>query len=225
MKNIFNKIYLTWRKGRGTRRLIVGEISIRNNVIDGFRYCENGEFDKARREGFVGYPGLTIQPKMEYDDVLKMFSSRLINIDRNDSKEFLDFWEIAQEYKSDQLYLLAMSQGLSGTDSFEFQAEFDIDNEQPFLRFITDIAGLQFHCKHDIFDRIKVGDKLDFTFEKDNDQDKFAVQVLFDNQVIGYIKRGHNKVFHGSRSKEIQLEVKKKINTNDYKQLFVKVSL
>ena len=222
MKNLFDKIYLTWRKSKGDHRKIVGELSVFDNVVD-FTYKGNN-IKEALREGFIGYPGLSFDANKKYNNVLKMFSSRLINTDRNDIKDFLDFWEINQECKKDKIYLLAMSQGLTGTDNFEFLANYYVDNNKPFLRFVTDIAGLQYHCNDDVFNKIKKGNNLEFELEPNNKYDKQTVKVLFNNTFIGHIKKGHNNVFYQTDANKIQLEVKKSIQ-NGNKQLFVVVSL
>ena len=55
MKAISN-IYLAWRKGKGSRRIIVGVI--KNNALEGtrFNYIAKG-VDEAKKFGFTSYEG------------------------------------------------------------------------------------------------------------------------------------------------------------------------
>ena len=119
--NKFSKIYLSWRKGKGEPRHMVGEILNQNNDIL-FRYLD---YNKAKKEGFNGYPGLSLE-KTEHSNVMDLFSKRLINTERNDSERLLKFWEVDPATKEDKLYLLAMTQGINSIDNFEFLADFDI---------------------------------------------------------------------------------------------------
>ncbi|MDR1880739.1 MAG: HIRAN domain-containing protein, partial [Tannerellaceae bacterium] len=66
---------------------------------------------------------------------------------------------------------------------------------------------------------------LRYEREVDNEYDLFAVKTLFNQEVIGYIKRGHNEVFKDDIDHKIKIEVKEIRNTAEDKQLFVRVYL
>lgn len=216
MSQCFNKIFLSWRLGKTFSRIMVGTIdSTPSGAV--FSYIREG-VEEAKKFGFNGYPGFSLD-QMEYkQNVLDFFSKRLINMERTDTKELLDFWEINPIYKSDILYMLAMTQGKMQTDSFEFLASFMPANG---VCFVTDIAGLNFRN----FDlgQIKEGSILSFEREPNNIKDNKAVKVLFKGEVLGYIKRGHNEFFYGEISDRIKLCVKSVTNTPSYKELYVKV--
>lgn len=216
MSQCFKKIFLSWRLGKTFSRIMVGTIdSTPSGVV--FAYIKEG-VEEAKKFGFNGYPGFSLN-QMEYQqNVLDFFSKRLINMERADTKELLDFWEINPIYKNDILYMLAMTQGKMQTDSFEFLASFMPANG---VCFVTDIAGLNFRN----FDlgQIKEGSILSFEREPNNMKDNKAVKVLFKGEVLGYIKRGHNEFFHGESSDRIKLCVKSVTNTPSYKELYVKV--
>jgi hypothetical protein len=212
--NKFSKIYLAWRHSKGLPRIMVGEITVKEDDVD-FKYLQDG-VNQARRDGFMGYPGLSIETK-EHNNVLNLFSKRLVNTERSDAKELLKFWGVQDEYIEDKLYLLAMTQGMSQNDNFEFLACFELRDN---LSFITDIAGLS-HSKFDI-SKLKKGSKL--TFERASmKEDKNAIRLLFAQELVGYIKKGHNEVFIDNKADNIEIVVEHIINTNETKQVFVKV--
>ncbi|GHT12773.1 hypothetical protein FACS189415_2940 [Bacteroidia bacterium] len=212
--NKFSKIYLAWRHSKGQPRVMIGEITQQDNDVN-FRYLYDG-VNQARRDGFMGYPGLSVGTT-EHKNVLSLFATRLINIERSDAKELLKFWRVQDEYIENKLYLLAMTQGMSQNDNFEFLACFELRED---LSFITDIAGLS----HSLFDirKLKKGDE--FTFKRENlKQDKNAIKILFGQDVVGYIKKGHNEVFIDKEADNLKIVVEHIVNTNDTKQVFVKV--
>lgn len=215
--NKFDKIYLSWRASKGFARIIVGELIPNGEKVD-FKYIKDN-LNQAKKFGFKGYTGLNIE-KLEYSDVLDLFSKRLINTDRSDSSTLLNFWDIEPEYKNDKLYVLAMTQGITQIDNFEFLANFQFEEG---LKFVTDIAGLSY-TNFDL-SKIKVGYKLTYEKEK-HEKDENAVKVLFKDELIGYIKKGHNMVFQNINSDKLEIEVKHIINPKDaYKQLFVRIFL
>ncbi|MFQ9021137.1 MAG: hypothetical protein ACLR6J_06710 [Parabacteroides merdae] len=88
-----------------------------------FQYLKEG-VERARQYGFRGYPGLALEQTVHEKNVLDLFSKRIINFERTDTKWLLEFWEVDQSLKEDTLYMLAMTQGKMQTDSFEFLASF-----------------------------------------------------------------------------------------------------
>ena len=195
MIDSFKEILLTWRKGPGSRRYVVGSIKPNGS----FKYELRGVED-AKKEGFTGYPGLSINSDFQDSN---LFSKRIISSERTDTSNLFNFWEIDPIYKDNYLYMLAMTQGKMSNDNFEFLASF-----RPFkgLSFVTDIAGLS-HSEFDI-NCLSVGDKLTYKLDKNNPVDNEAVLILKDNQKVGYIKKGHHKVFHMQKSENLILTVK-----------------
>ncbi len=74
MKAIGN-IYLAWRIGRGTRRIIVGVIKKNATLGNYFTYIENG-VEEARKLGFSSYEGFPDLEKEYTKNVIKIFGSR-----------------------------------------------------------------------------------------------------------------------------------------------------
>lgn len=216
MNKSFETIFLTWRVGRGHSRIIVGEIRQQSkNVI--FTYIAEG-VKKAQEYGFKGYPGLSLDQRVHTSNVIELFAKRLINLERPDSKGLLDFWEVNDFFKNDTLYMLAMTQGKMQTDSFEFLASFIPEKN---LVFVTDVAGITHHNFK--LDRLKIGDQLNFELDSKNPNDSKAVKILYQGDLIGFIKKGHNEVFYSKLSKNLRIEVKSITNTPAYKDLYIKI--
>lgn len=193
MKAIGN-IYLTWRKGKGERRILIG--LIRRNKTEGtrFTYIQEG-VNNARKLGFSVYEGFPDTTKEYTENVIKIFAQRLMRSERNDIKDFYDFWKIDEKCKDDDYYMLAHTQGILPTDNYEFIADF-----KPIkgLSFISEIAGLS---KTKLTpDTIEVGDVL--RYEKEyppNKHDKYAVKVFKGDLYLGYVKIIHNRVLSKSK--------------------------
>ena len=211
-------IYLSWRKGTGHRRHIVGVI--KNSATKGitFSYLKK-EIEKAKEEGFAPYTEFPEIDKIYKDNVLEIFAQRLTKSERPDIKDFYSFWEIKTKQKDDKYHILAHTMGLSPTDNFEFLADY---HPIKGMSFITDLAGLS---KMELSpDLLLEGDDLYFEKEPQNKYDPYAVKVFKGDKEIGYIKKIHSKVFHKRKGPRIKLTVKAIDKNGVIKRVFVKVS-
>ena len=91
-------IYLSWRKGKGSRRKIVG--LIKKNATSGvrFSYLQKGVLE-AQKEGFTPYTDFPDTTKVYSENVLEIFGQRLIKTERPDINKYLDFWAIDTKFK------------------------------------------------------------------------------------------------------------------------------
>lgn len=217
MKAIAN-IYLTWRKGKGSRRKIVGVI--KKNTTDGVRfyYLSKG-VEEAQKEGFTPYIDFPDTSKVYTENILEIFGQRLIKTERPDIKKYLDFWNIDQKFHEDKFYLLAYTQGMLSTDNFEFLADF---HPIKGLKFVSEICGLT-HNKIES-GTIMVGDNLSYKLEKDNPKDPFAVKILKGNKVLGYVKMVHSKVFHKKTKFTLSVTVKSIDQNGSVNRVFIEIS-
>jgi len=182
-------IYLAWRKGKGSRRIVVGVI--KNNATEGtrFNYISEG-VTEATKYGFTPYEGFPNIDKTYTENVVSIFGQRIMRSERNDIDDFYDFWKIDKDYKDDLYYMLAYTQGLLPTDNYEFLADF---SPKKGLSFISEISGLStLKLKSDA---IKEGDILTYKQEPTNQYDRDAVKLYHGDLFVGYVKRVHNKVF------------------------------
>ena len=214
----FDKLYLSWRKGQGFRRHIVGKLE--KSSIDGsFSFCYlSNNIETAKAQGFTPYTEFPNTSKIYSTNILGIFGQRLIKAERPDIKSFYDFWEIDLSHQTDMFYLLGHTQAKLPTDNFEFLAEY---KHIPDVTFVTDLAGLS--GLQLLPTELKPGDLLTYELELDNEYDKFAVGVFKDRKKVGFIKKIHCKFFHHSKPHQIKLEVKAVDKNGLIKQLFVKV--
>ncbi|HCN83724.1 MAG TPA: hypothetical protein DIT07_08890 [Sphingobacteriaceae bacterium] len=217
MAHSFGYIYLSWRKGNGYSRHIVGVIKINSSGNSKFAYISHA-VKEARSDGFTPYTEFPDLDKEYTENVLEIFSQRLIKSERGDISTFLDFWEIPHKYADDKLYLLAHTQGWLPTDNFEFLADF---NPTKKACFVTDLAGL---TRLSIpSDRIAINDILTFKTIPMK-EDKYAVQVYKDDLFLGYIKKIHNRIFYKKTSHKLKIKVKAIEKNGILKRVFLKIS-
>lgn len=187
-------IYLVWRKGRGGRRIPIGEI--RKSATEGVRFSYSIEnVEKAKNEGFQLFAGFPDTNKEYTENVLEVFGQRIAKSERNDLQEFYKFWNVDLKRKHDTYYMLAMTQGILPTDTFEFLTDF---NPKKGLVFISEISGLStFNISSNT---IEIGDQLTFELEPSNEFDKKAVKLFYNSIQLGYVKVVHSRIFYKSKS-------------------------
>jgi len=215
---MFGTIYLAWRKGKGSRRKIVGVI--KKNATSGvrFHYIKEG-VEEAQKEGFTPYIDFPDTSKVYTENVLEIFGQRLIKTERSDVQKYLDFWDIDPKFKDDKYYLLAYTQGLQSNDNFEFLADF---HPVKGLCFVSEICGLTHWNIEPGF--LSVGDKLSWELETDNPKDPFAVKVLKGSKVLGYVKMIHSKVFHCKAKSGLKIRVKSVDQNGSVNRVFIEIS-
>jgi len=212
-------IYLAWRKGKGSRRKVVG--IIKRNATDKirFRYIEEG-VKEAEKEGFTPYIDFPDINKEYNENVLEIFGQRLIKSERTDQQKYLDFWDIDPRYKDDKYYLLANTQGMQSNDNFEFLADF---HPVKGLSFVSEICGLS-HLKH-APGTLSIGDKLTWQLEKNNKFDPKAVKLFKGDKFVGYVKMVHSKVFHHKYNKfPLQVRIKSVDQNGSINRVFIEIS-
>ena len=214
MKFKTREIYLSWRKGPGHRRKLVG--ILKRTSIDGitFKYLKEG-VEEAQKEGFSSYPGFPVDFNKTYaENDLDVFSLRLVPFDRKDNLKSLSFWE-ATEVK-DKFDLLALTQGILPTDNFELLGLFNPIKQ---FRFVSDLAGLtKLQLEKG---SVKEGDIL--TYEMKRNKKAFrdiAVEVFKGDKLVGYIKNIHNNIFINT-SRKIKLTVKSVDQNGHIRKIFV----
>lgn len=190
MKSIGN-IYLTWRKGKGERRIPIGIIKRNKTKGTRFQYLK-----EANKFGFSIYEGFPDTSTTYSNNVIEIFGQRIMRSERNDIKDFYDFWLVDKQHINDVYYMLAHTQGILPTDNYEFLAEFNSSKE---LKFITEIAGLS--RANISSDKLKKGDILTYKKEPNNSFDEYAVKVYKGKLFLGYIKIIHNRILHRSKKK------------------------
>jgi len=219
VSRVIGNIYVTWRKGTGKRRHIVGVV--RRSVTEGVRFTYfRDAIANAEKDGFVPYTEFPFIDKEYRDNVLDKFGQRLIKPERPDYSRFLRFWEVPERSKTDTFYLLAHTQGLAPTDNFEFLADF---NPVHSMCFVSDVAGLS--IQQISKDLIHVGDELGYELERTNLHDPFAVKVYKGDRHVGYIKKMHNRVFYKKGGNRLRIQVKDIDANGVIQRLFIRIYL
>jgi hypothetical protein len=217
LKEVGN-IHLTWRKGAGFPRHIVGVI--KRNATDGISFSYNQHLiDAAKKDGFTPYVEFKDIEKNYTENVIEIFGQRLMKQERSDISSFYSFWQIDHKFAGNKYYMLAHTQGLLPIDNFEFLAEYYPIKD---LSFVSDLAGLT-HSKLDPSHLI-AGDELNYIKERNNPYDKYAVKVFKGDTYIGLIKLKHNLVFHRSKSR-LKIRVTAVISDAIIRRVFVKISM
>jgi len=212
----FGYLYLSWRKGFGHPRYIVGVIKIKKSGTT-FSYIEH-VVEEAKREGFTPYTEFPDIGKIYSENVIDIFSQRLIKTDRSDISNFLNFWKIPASKADDKIFLMAHTQAWLPTDNFEILAEY---NPSRHLCFVTDIAGLS--TTKVPSNNVTVGDQISFK-KNPLPQDRYAVEVYKGPNLLGYIKKIHNRVFYKNGSENLKITITATEKNGVLKRLFVKVS-
>ena len=215
----FDKIFVTWRKGVGTRRHIIGVLQKTAEGKHVFKYDPTVS-DLQLSEGFTPYTEFQDITKEYNGNVAEIFGQRLTKTDRPDIQSFFKFWEVDASKAQDKFYLLGKTQGLVPTDSFEFLADYHLTPDIHFLTELASLSKLQLPKGTLLIDDV-------LTFEKDttNLYDKFAVKVFKEGREVGYIKKIHSKVFYQEGAEKLKLTVKAIDQNGVIKRVFVKVSL
>lgn len=213
---MIKKIYISWRKKPSDRRFLVALLQRTNSGNMSFKYLE--DYEKAKKEGLTNIIGFGKDAeKLTSNELAIIISLRLVSKDKEDKEEFLEFWEA--EKVNDDFLLLALTQGKSPSDNFEFLADYTRLNQKK-INFVTDISGLS-HLKIDA-SFVKEGDTLTYKLEKDNEIDSNAIAVYKEEVKLGYIKRAHNILF--TKNTTLKLTVKTVYSNGIIKQIFIKTT-
>jgi hypothetical protein len=215
---------MSWRRGPGERRHMVGELYRHNEYHYTFKYLSDG-VEKAKMDGFINYPDFpdTNDLSRLYTENIKyIFSLRLIPESRSDRSNYLAFWE-ANNSKYDWFDELALTQGQLSTDNFEFLGFYRPNKVKA---FITDLASVnRFSLPKN---SVGLFNRLNYIIE-DNlyDESGKAVKLFSNDQPVGYIKKIHNLYFLEAAEKNMKptVEVKAISQNGLIKGLYVKVFL
>lgn len=213
---LVKEIFISWKKAEGARRYIIAEI--KRNASEGivFSYCNEG-FEQAKNDGLEGFYGFRNAEKLSPEQIEQLLAQRVISKDRpdRDKKNLLSFWDA--EKVQDTFDILALTQGKSPTDGFEFLGVY---NPEKGTRFVTDLAGIS-HLDLPK-NSVSKGDVLRFENEPTNAHDKLAIVVYKGDVELGYIKQIHNRAFHLGAGIPT-LTVKGVDQNGKIKQIFVSV--
>jgi hypothetical protein len=213
---LIKKIYISWRKKPGERRFLVALLQRTNGGNISFKYLD--DFETAKEQGLNNIIGFGRDAERLTSEQLSIIIRlRLVSKDKEDKNELLQFWEAGDV--TDEFMLLALTQGKSPSDNFEFLGDYS-RLETKKINFVTDLSGLSHNTLAPSI--IKEGDILTYKQENTNTFDTNAIAIYKGNDKIGYIKRVHNLLF--KQHTDLQLIVKTVYSNGIIKQIFVKVT-
>jgi hypothetical protein len=211
---LFDELYLTWRRGRGIGRSIVGVIWEENGNFC-FKYLVTQE--DATKINFRPYVAFSDMSKIYKENVLDTFGDRLINPARKDIQKYYDFWEVKPQYQKDTWYLLARTQGIQ-MDNFELLADYNLIEG---LSFFSEICGLsKYHVPPDALSEL---DELRWELEPQNEYDNTAVKLFKGDLFLGYVKIIHSRVFYKEGGENLKIKVKHIDKNGTLNRVFITV--
>lgn len=216
MKPNIKCIYLVWRSGRSHRRIVIGKVKANKSEVS-FQYIKEG-VEEASKKGFICYPDFLDINKKYTENVLRSISQRLNDPGRTDIADYYKFWNIPNKMTSDKIRMIAQTGGCLPTDNFEFLADF---YGAKGICLVSELAGLSNTPLEN--GTVKVGDKLTWALESDNEYDEEAVAVYKDTVKIGYIKKIHNRIFHHKGSRRLTIIVKKIEHNGHINKVFMDI--
>lgn len=221
-----NRIYLTWRKDVDKPRYIIGILQ-KDNDNYSFMYAKSDVLQNANIDGFTYYPAFVEIDKTYDENVLEVFKRRLLNPQRRDYDNFLNYWG-AINYKNDTFALLGLTGAKLLTDNFEFIAP----HEECPAKFNTDVSWLNTKSDYVVqsirsLSNSEVEKRLFLEQEPDNPYNPKSVKVLFEKELLGYIKSIHcENIFDAiTAGKKVDLSIVNIIKNGTIKEVVLQISI
>lgn len=180
----FDAIRLIWRPAPHTPRRVVGTLRRREDTYS-FVY-DGPDVEVARSEGFRGYPGMGDLERDYNGQAMIAFASRLPSRERPDLNHLLGGWGASAS--QDNFQVLGLTFGRLPTDMYEFIPEI---KAIPGTRYFSDLAGIQNYKQSEAFRVLHPGAELSLRMNPGNEHDCHAVEVLYEGQQVGHLKRVH----------------------------------
>ena len=191
------KLLLTWQaripEYKDGMRRIVADLVRNGDNADLVYLRETPEFDEAKKLGFDGYSGFTIE-QGTHTNVIAAFMKRLPPKKRGDFYKFLNAIRIKPESEISDFALLGYSGARLPDDDFTVINSFS-DIEPPFELLAT-VEGYRYHQESLPQPSLEEGMPALFQYEPDNSRDPLAVKILIKDQHAGYVCRGLHTQFH-----------------------------
>lgn len=219
--------HLVWQSpidGSGSRaHLPVARLQQQENGHVSFHYLtDSPDFALAQSEGFKGYTGIPLH-RADTSDAISTLARRILSPDRPDYAEYLRRFGLKVEHDLPTLSLLAYTGARLTSDSFCVRDTFE-GFDRPF-QYIFDVAGRRHHA--DATPSPKVGDRVFFKSETDNQYDSNAVALCDDTgSLYGYIDRSQSaKVSQWLLEGSVQGAIFRVNGTKNHPRLFVSADI
>lgn len=219
-------IYLTWRKDLKKERHIIGKLS-RNNGRYSFSYIKENIKNLQASNSFHPYPAFQETDEFYTENVLEIFGGRLLNPQRRDYEDFLTYWG-ANNYKNDTFALLGLTGAKLLTDNFEFIAP---HTEVP-ASFNTDVSWLNTDNEYVVneirrLSNKEIEQKIKLILDTNNEFDKKAVKVMFENEKLGFLKSIHCENVHDAiiSGRTVNTRIANIIKNGTIKEVLLRINI
>ena len=214
-------------------RWAIGEIKVESERTFCFRYYSENEILSKNNgrtvgdllaTGFRGYPAFKLTWGTEFSGplVFNAFSRRIPSHNRPDYVNFVESFRVPSSREASLAELLSITSGRQLGDGFSFVDPLcDLPSE---VDIMLEIAG----CRHyrDAVSRLVVGDEVHLNAEPESDHDRFALQVVSKNGLVGYVNRLQSKALSGAIHNSTYIgEIVRKNGTPERPRLYAAISL
>jgi len=202
------ELYLAWEDPIDRKWLPVGCLTIDDNNIYRFVYTKGAESSR----NFVPFARMDQLDKVYTSETLfPLFSNRLLLDSRPEKKNYKEWLDI-EENECDPLTMLAITEGIRGTDTFEvFPYPKPNDEGQYAVKFLS--HGLRYLPEYVIerINNLQKGDRLFILPDIQNSYDPMALALRTDDPVemVGYCPRYLSPDFYEllEKTRTIDIEV------------------
>lgn len=183
------RLLLTWQRPDNlpprTRRVVAEVVRENDNVV--LRYLpDTPDYQTALSHCFLGYPAFDPNTTVHKTGVLEALSRRVPPRKRDDFDEYLIQYRLPNDFNGSDLALLGYTGGKLPSDTFGFVPDFS-QTELP-IDILLEVAG---HRHQEAMGRFQpeLGMPITFQLDTTNEVDPDAVQVLHNDECIGYFNR------------------------------------
>ncbi len=219
-----NSLWVTWKEPSTRERFVIGLLEVKNEKYY-FKYLENeGEnnLKKAMEKGFKFLPAFPEEKIYESETLFYTFQNRLPNRKRKDVQELLFNTGLTNE--SSDFELLRETMGILPTDTFEFLIPINFYKIEE-LDLCFYVAGVKYYQSDENTKELKENMELELKIECENKKDNCAIEILAEENKIGYVPRCYSKyIYEYVERKNIKAELKKIIkDLNNNKALKIRI--
>ena len=201
------ELYLAWEDPIARKWLPVGRLTIDDNNIYRFAYTKGAKSSR----NFVPFARMAQLNKVYTSETLfPLFSNRLLSESRPEYKDYMEWLDIKGN-ECDPLTMLAITEGIRGTDTLEvFQHPKPNDEGKYEVKFFN--HGLR-HLPKRVIDRVnnlQNGDRLFILPDIQNNYDPMALILRTDDPVemVGYCPRYLSPEFYELLGKTRTMDIK-----------------
>ena len=191
------KLYLAWQDPQNRNWWPVGMLTYSNNENYRFFYTKGAE--KLKEMGvFEPFGSMKdLNAVYESEHLFPIFRNRMMSTSRPEYKRYLD-WLGSSVNEHDPLSMLAMTEGIRGTDALEVFS-CPKENEKGNYEVVFLSHGLRYLAQSaiDRIDNLHKGDQLYLIFDMQNMYDDKALALRTDDpvEIVGYCPRYLSKDF------------------------------